>query len=151
MPRTRDMNIKGVKCKLVETEEELREAYRIRHEIFVKEQQLFSESDKDEHDPQAIHIIALSRDKVIGTVRVYRRGKNVWFGSRLAVLKLYRGRTGKTLIEKAVETVRAKGAQHFMAYVQLPNVSFFERCRWRAVGNVVQYQGVDHQLMEAEL
>lgn len=143
--------MKGVECKLVETEEELREAYRIRHEIFVKGQKLFLGSDRDEADARAIHIIAHLRDKVVGTVRVYEKEKDIWFGSRLAVLEPYRGRVGKVLIEKAVETVKGRKAKRFMAYVQLPNVPFFRRCRWRSVGEVIDYQGAPHQLMEVQL
>jgi len=143
--------MRGVKYKLVETEEELREAYHIRHEIFVKEQKLFIGSDRDEFDAHAVHIIAFCRDRIIGTVRVYEKEGGVWFGSRLAVLKPYRGRIGKVLIEKAIETVKMRKAKRFMAYVQLPNVHFFRRCRWRSVGGIIQYQAVPHQLMEAQL
>jgi len=140
-----------MKYKLVETEEELEEAYRIRHEIFVKEQKLFVDSDRDEYDTHAIHIIALFHDKVVGAVRVYKKEKDVWFGSRLAVLEPYRGRVGKFLIEKAVETVRGKQAKQFKAYVQIANVHFFKRCRWRSIGGVIDYRGVPHQLMEVPL
>ena len=140
-----------MKYKLVETEEELEEAYRIRHEIFVKEQKLFVDSDRDEYDTHAIHIIALFHDKVVGAVRVYEKEKDVWFGSRLAVLEPYRGRVGKFLIEKAVETVRGKQAKQFKAYVQIANVHFFKRCRWRSIGGVIDYRGVPHQLMEVPL
>ena len=140
-----------MKYKLVETEEELEEAYRIRHEIFVKEQKLFVDSDRDEYDTHAIHTIALFHDEVVGAVRVYEKEKDVWFGSRLAVLEPYRGRVGKVLIEKAVETVRGKQAKQFKAYVQIANVPFFKRCRWRSIGGVIDYRGVPHQLMEVPL
>ena len=143
--------MRDVEYKLAETEEELREAYGIRHEIFVKEQKLFLVSDRDEFDAHAVHIIALYRGRVIGAVRVYEKERDVWFGSRLAVLKHYRGRIGKVLIEKAIETVKKRKAKRFMAYVQLPNVPFFRRCRWRSVGEIIQYQGVPHQLMEIQL
>ena len=143
--------MKDVKCKLVETEEELEKAYRIRHEIFVKEQELFTGSDRDEFDSLAIHIIALLCGEVVGTVRVYEREENVWFGSRLAVLKPFRGRAGKVLIEKAKEVVKKERARRFMAYVQLPNIPFFRRHRWRSVGDVMDYHGTPHQLMETQL
>lgn len=143
--------MKDVKCKLAETEEELKKAYSIRHEIFVKEQKLFAGSDRDEFDSLAIHIIAILHDEVIGTVRVYEKEKDVWFGSRLAVLKPFRGRAGKVLIEKARETVKKRKAKQFMAYVQLSKVPFFRRHRWRSVGDVIDYHGTPHQLMEATL
>jgi len=143
--------MKVVQCKLVETEEELEKAYSVRHEIFVKEQELFAGSDRDEFDSRAIHIIALLYGEVIGTVRVYEKEENVWFGSRLAVLKPFRGRAGKVLIEKAIEVVKKQKAKKFMAYVQLPNISFFRRHRWRSVGDVIDYHGTPHQLMEIQL
>ncbi len=136
---------------MVATPQELEEAYRIRHEIFVEEQRLFPHSDRDEDDTHAIHLIALYRDTIVGTVRVYQRGEGVWYGSRLAVRKPYRGRVGKRLIEKAVETVAHRGAERFLAYVQLPTVAFFKRCGWAPVGGVVEYHGAPHQLMEAGL
>lgn len=143
------MNV--VQCKLVETQEEMEQAYGVRREIFVKEQKLFAGSDRDEYDSSAIHIVALLRGEIIGTVRVYEREEHVWFGSRLAVLKPFRGRVGKVLIQKAVEVVKKKKAKRFMAYVQLPNVPFFRRHRWRSVGDVTTYQGTAHQLMETQL
>jgi len=115
--------MKVVQCKLVETEEELEKAYTVRHEIFVKEQELFAGSDRDEFDSRAIHIIALLYGEVIGTVRVYEKEENVWFGSRLAVLKPFRGRAGKVLIEKAKEVVKKQKAKKFMANVSLPRNS----------------------------
>ena len=143
--------MKDIECKIVETKEELQKAYDIRHEIFVKEQKLFSKTDRDEFDLRAIHIVAVCHDRLVGTVRVYQKEKNVWFGSRLSVLKSFRGRAGKLLIEKAIETVKRKKANRFMAYVQLPNVPFFRRHRWRSVGEVIEYQGSPHQLMEVQL
>jgi putative N-acetyltransferase (TIGR04045 family) len=84
-------------------------------------------------------------------VRVYEKESSVWLGSRLAVRKPFRGRAGKMLIEKAIETVKKRKAGRFVAYVQQPNVPFFRRHRWKSVGEVVEYQGVPHQLMEAQL
>jgi len=140
-----------VKCKLVETEEELQEAYAIRHEIFVKEQRLFPKSDRDEFDVRAVHIVALCGNRVVGTVRVYEKESSVWLGSRLAVRMPFRGRAGRMLIKKAVETVKKRKARRFVAYVQQSNVPFFRRHRWRSVGEIIEYQGVPHQLMEVQL
>lgn len=143
--------IKAVRCKLAETEEEMEKAYAVRQEIFVEEQKLFAGSDRDEFDSRAIHIIALFSGEVIGTVRVYEREEGVWFGSRLAVRKPFRGRVGKILMEEAKEVVEKMKAKRFMAYVQLPNIHFFRRHRWRSVGDVINYHGTPHQLMERQL
>jgi putative N-acetyltransferase (TIGR04045 family) len=143
--------MKDILCKLVATPQELRAAYKVRREIFVKEQKLFSRSDRDTFDSRAIHIVALLENEVVGTVRVYERDSGVWFGSRLAVQRPFRGRVGVLLVQKAIETVQGRGAKQFFAYVQLHTVSFFKRRRWKPVGEPVDYHGQPHQLMEAQL
>lgn len=142
---------KNVTCRIVETEQELLEAYRIRHETFVQEQRLFRNSDRDSFDGRAVHIVALLDGEVVGTVRVYEKSTGTWYGGRLAVRKGFRGRVGGLLVKKAVETVKERKAGRFLAYVQLPNVPFFKRNRWKSVGGVRVYRGTPHQLMEAEL
>ena len=143
--------MKDILCRPVATPQELRAAYKIRDEIFVEEQKLFSRSDRDTYDFQAIHIVALLENKVVGTVRVYERDSGVWFGSRLAVRRPFRGRVGGLLVQKAMETVQEREAKQFFAYVQLHTVSFFKRLRWKPVGKPVDYHGKPHQLMEAQL
>ena len=142
---------KVIICRIAETEGELEEAYRIRHEIFVREQKLFQHTDRDVFDERAVHIVAFMDDEMVGTVRIYEKEKDTWYGGRLAVKKGFRGRVGALLVKKAVGTVKERKARRFLAYIQLPSVSFFKRNRWMAVGDVTPYHGVPHQLMEAEL
>ena len=145
------VGMKDVRCTPATTQRELLEAYRIRHEIFVTEQKLFGESDRDAWDDRAIHIVALLHDQVIGTVRVCEERSGIWYGSRLAVRKPFRGRVGALLVNTAVETVKGKSAKRFLAYVQPPAVSFFRRLHWRPVGLPADYHGRPHQLMEAPI
>lgn len=138
-------------CRIAVTENELQEAYRIRHTIFVQEQHLFKHTDRDSVDKRAVHIVAVMDDEIVGTVRIYKKDMGIWYGGRLAVKRGFRGRVGALLIKKAVETVKERKATRFLAYVQLPSVPFFKRNRWKTVVDVTDYHGVPHQLMEAEL
>jgi N-acyl-L-homoserine lactone synthetase len=54
--------------KIAETEKELEEYFRLRQEVFVEEQKIFSETDIDEYDKEAIHIVAIERStgKIVG-------------------------------------------------------------------------------------
>lgn len=140
--------------KIAETEYELEEYFRIRHDVFVKEQKIFSENDVDEYDKEAIHIIAVeeSTGKIVGGVRCYRKEGNTWFGSRLSATPGYRnGKVGSNLVRFAVKTVKSRGCKTFFAYVQPQNVRFFERLDWKSIGESVTYKGLPHQLMEANL
>lgn len=149
-PETRNPKPEIV-CRQVQTEAELEECYRIRQKVFVEEQKLFSGTDRDKYDAGAIHIVAFKGGRIIGTVRIYEEGKGIWFGGRLAVLKRFRGRAGRLLIKKAVETANRKRAKRFLAYIQVRNIPFFKRGGWSEVSEVMDYHGVPHKMMEANL
>ena len=138
-------------CRPVQNQEELFESFALRKEVFVEEQNLFKRTDRDRYDKHAIHIVALYNNKIVGTVRVHRDKADIWYGSRLAVLKRFRGKAGRILIQKAVEVVKENGAKKFMAHIQKRNVPLFKRLKWTAVGQVFTHHGKPHQLMEAKL
>jgi putative N-acetyltransferase (TIGR04045 family) len=138
-------------CRQAVGPEERAACYAIRHQVFVEEQKLFSDDDFDEHDDRAIHYAALQHDEIIGTVRIYCDPDGIWWGGRLAVLKRYRGRAGRLLIQACVERVRREGATHFRAFVQQENVAFFKTLNWVAIGALTLIRNRPHQLMEAVL
>lgn len=144
----------GFTFKIAETAKELEEYFRLRHEVFVQEQNIFPETDVDQYDRDAVHIVAIeeSTGKVVGAVRCYKKEEDTWFGGRLGAAPAYRnGQVGPSLVRLAVKAVKSKGCKKFLAYIQPQNVKFFERLGWKAVGEPAVYQGLPHQLMEADL
>lgn len=137
------------------TENEIREAFSIRKEVFVHEQGIFQGSDIDENDFKSTHLVAGVDGKIIGTVRLYPadgRAGTHWVGGRLAVLKPLRSfGIGKLLIQAAVRLAREWGATTFTAHIQTENVALFSRLGWRAVGPVQLHFGRWHQQMEAPM
>lgn len=130
--------------------------FALRHEVFVREQALFCDSDRDEHDDHALHLVAMApiagvSAEVVGVVRIYRQA-GFWYGGRLAVVRHYRQRrdVGAALIRAAVGAARGLGATRFLATVQSENVRYFERHYFRSLEALTLY-GHPHQLMEADL
>jgi putative N-acetyltransferase (TIGR04045 family) len=146
-----DSNKASAICTVVSDQAHFRECIRIRHEVFVREQGLFSESDADVLDPVSFHILAMASHTPVGTVRITPIDEDTWLGSRLAVYKPFRKRWGSLLVRKAEEEVRIRGGRRFIAYIQLPKVAFFERCGWRCIRKIPDYHGRPHMLMEASL
>jgi putative N-acetyltransferase (TIGR04045 family) len=140
-----------ITCRQIINDEELAACFKIRKQVFVDEQKLFCDSDLDEHDKNAVHIAAVSNDKTIGTVRIYREEEDVWVGGRLAVKKRYRGMAGKFLVLRAVEIVKNNNAKVFKAIIQADNVPFFINLKWKPVGEMFLHHGQMHQLMQAQL
>ena len=140
--------------KIITSEKDLETYYKLREDIFVREQKIFSGTDIDKYDGAAIHIAAIEKPgaKMVGGVRCYNLEGNTWVGGRLSAAPGYRnGVVGRHLVKFAVETVKTRGCERFIAYVQPQNVKFFERLNWKRSGEPLIYHGIPHQLMEAEL
>jgi radical SAM protein (TIGR04043 family)/putative N-acetyltransferase (TIGR04045 family) len=145
---------RDVVCRPARNRSELAEAMAIRREVFVEEQELFSKSDIDEHDPESVQIIAEFAGEIIGSVRVFPKqgSASEWIGGRLAVRKGCRiHRAGVLLVREAMRCVKQKGCIRFTAHIQERNVRYFSRLGWKAVGPAEVYHGKPHQLMEADL
>lgn len=132
-------------------------AAALRYRVFVAEQGLFHDHDRDEVDLIATHLVALSTcahelDQVVGTVRIHEESPGIWWGSRLAVDRGFRrvGQLGAELIRLAVSTANARGCETFNANVQMQNVTLFKRLHWSVVGETMLH-GVPHARMVADL
>ena len=143
-------------CKIAESAAEYRGHLAVRHAVFVEEQGLFPETDVDEHDRDAIPLVAVDMrsSMVAGAVRCYTTGDDIWYGGRLAVLPCYRhsaASIGANLCRLAEAIVIAHGCREFLAYIQTQNVRFFRRLGWQTIGDPVLHYGQPHQLMAAAL
>jgi len=144
----------GIVCHSARNRMERAEAFAIRNEVFVHEQQMFDTSDIDENDLKGTQLIARSKDQIIGTVRIYpeNREKTRWVGGRLAVRKKYRNtRAGSDLVKEAMKRVKKKGCHIFTATIQKQNVLFFKKIGWTPQGPLEIHYGHPHQRMQADL
>lgn len=150
---------RGTSCRLVATPEERETHFAIREAVFVHEQSIFRGSDRDEYDddPRTLHVLGFADRRPVGAVRLYPLDEpgieaGMWQGDRLAVLDGYRRRhLGGPLVRFAVQTAADRGGQQMLAYIQPPNVVFFQHLGWRPVGDVQPYAGRPHQRMVIDL
>ena len=135
----------------------IKDYWELRKRIFCEEQNIFAESDIDEIDQDAYPIVSLNsgygtKERVVGVVRIYETEKRQWYGGRLGVDSVFRkfNQIGKGLIWKAVTTANGWGCDQFLATVQIQNVSFFRRLKWKSIKQI-EIKGIKHHLMEADL
>lgn len=143
-------------CRLVAGPDELASHYEIRHQIFVREQQLFSESDVDAHDARGdvLHVLGWCGGVPAGAVRLYPLDQDAgtWQGDRLAVLPEFRAAgLGAPLVRFAVATAGRRGGVVMLAHVQVANERFFTRLGWTRQGEVEVYVGRPHVVMTIAL
>jgi putative N-acetyltransferase (TIGR04045 family) len=152
---TRDLTLcpPVIDMRIAKSTAELDAFFKVRHKVFVKEQGIFKDSDKDRFDPDSIAIIAEVNGNIVGSVRCYRKSGKTWFGSRLAVLKEYRKyNLGANLVQKAVETMELRpDVDKFFATIQIQNVRFFRRLGWKTIGRRFLFKGVRHWMMQKPL
>jgi putative N-acetyltransferase (TIGR04045 family) len=141
-------------CRPVAGPDEAAMHHRIRHEVFVLEQEVFAASDLDAHDASdaTIKVLAWTASQPAGAVRLYPLEPEIWQGDRLAVLPDFRAwNLGGPLVRFAVETAALLGGVEMVAHVQTANVRFFERLGWYRRGESEIYVGLPHQLMSIDL
>ncbi len=142
----------GIALGLAGSPDELEAHFAVRHAVFVEAQALFTGTDRDARDEDALHAIARVDDAIVGAVRLYPLGGGLWKGDRLAVLPEVRvHRLGGLLVQFAVRTAGERGGSRMVAQVQVRNVPFFERLGWARDGEAAPYVGVMHQPMAIPL
>jgi putative N-acetyltransferase (TIGR04045 family) len=145
-----------IACRVAGSDSELDAHFRLRFEVFVDEQRLFADDDRDERDDDSrtLHAVGAVGDELCGAVRVYPLDESgdLWKGDRLAVAVDHREHhLGAELVRFAVRTAGVLGGSRMFAHVQLANVRFFEHLGWTVEGEPAPFHGVRHQLMSIGL
>jgi putative N-acetyltransferase (TIGR04045 family) len=129
--------------------------HAVRRAVFVGEQAVFADDDRDERDGLAgtLHIVGPADGTVGGAVRAYPLDdEGLWKGDRLAVLAAHRrGRLGMLLVRFAVHSGGLRGGRVMIAHVQPANVRFFEFLGWSRDGAPEEFHGRPHQRMAIPL
>ena len=130
---------------------EVERALALRHQVFCEEQGVDPTADRDGRDPEAIHLVALEGDRVVGTCRllvvrgVARLGRN-------AVAGPDRGRgIGTALLRLADEVARENGAGRIRLHAQLAARRLYERAGYVPRGEPFVEEGIEHVTMEKRL
>jgi predicted GNAT family N-acyltransferase/gamma-glutamylcyclotransferase (GGCT)/AIG2-like uncharacterized protein YtfP len=137
----------AIRVKNISSRLDLEKAFAIRMRVFVKEQGVPPEIELDRDDKRAIHFLATVTGRAVGTARVVMRHGGAKIG-RMAVLKNYRGKgVGKTLLQRAIVSAKAEGAEKIYLHAQVPVIGFYEKMGFRCAGPVFDEAGIPHRKM----
>ena len=136
-----------MKVRKVSTDEELQQAFQIRDEVFVKEQQVAPEEEYDEYDARATHYLAYDEDEVAcGTARWRKTEKGIKL-ERFAVLASHRGKGAGAVIlqQMLVDIGKSKWADQIIyLHAQITAISFYERFGFKKVGDEFEECNIKH-------
>jgi predicted GNAT family N-acyltransferase len=133
------------------TEADLPAAYAVRHQVFVVEQDVPPEVERDGYDDTAVHVVALRDGTVIGAGRMRVEGDHGIAG-RMAVLAAARGAgIGAAMLRVLEDAAVAAGLAAVELHAQCHAEGFYARAGYRRVGAVYQEAGIDHVTMRKAL
>ena len=131
--------------------EEIERALELRRKVFCGEQGVSPAADRDGRDADAIHLVAVSGDAVVGTCRLLVDDGAVRLG-RNAVEAGQRGRgIGTALLAAAEEAALAAGARRIRLHAQTAARSLYARAGYVPQGRPFLEQGIEHVTMEKRL
>lgn len=125
----------------VTTEEQLRQCLAIRFDVFVYEQQVPKELEKDDYDllsASCTHLLAMDGEQPAGTARwvFYDKEKTTAKFQRLAVHKAYRGSgLGRQMIQALEQSAVEHGAHSAILNGQLYLEKFYEKLGYENISD----------------
>lgn len=141
----------------VRTAEERQEALDVRHEVFVDEQGVSIDRERDEHDEYATHFVAYDGTQPVGAARLrpYVNADDdesegeIGKIERVAVRSERRGEGWGRKIMAAIETTaREEGFTTLRLDSQNDAVGFYERLGYEVVSGSFMDAGIPHRTME---
>jgi len=121
----------------------------LRYTVFVEEQNVPVELERDALDADAIHLLATVAGAPVCAARIVPMGETGKIG-RVCVLKQARGTgLGAALIREALTILRdMPGITRAALGAQIDALGFYEKLGFTAYGDVFDDAGIDHRMME---
>ena len=144
-----------VTVKKIGSEPEMKKAFAIREEVFVKEQNVAKEDEYDEFEESATHFLAESREGVpFGTAR-WRYTSNGIKLERFAVMEGARGKgVGMALVEAVLEDIEKhpeSDGKTIYLHAQLSAIPLYEKFGFKKYGEEFEECGIKHYQMKKEV
>ncbi|PGM52122.1 GNAT family N-acetyltransferase [Bacillus sp. AFS053548] len=140
--------------KKIMNEEELKIAFEIRKDIFVKEQGVPLEDEFDQYDKlngDCEHILVHYNEQPVGTGRI-RFVDGVGKLERICILESFRKfGLGKNIIKALEEIAEEQGASQVKLHGQTHAEGFYKKLGYRTSSEVFIEDGIPHILMLKEL
>ena len=137
----------------VATEDERERAYALRHEVFVVEQGVPADVERDVLDATADHVLA--RDgagRAVATGRLVRVDAGTGKIGRMAVARDVRGQGAGAAVLAELERVAAeRGLESIVLHAQTSARGFYDRKGYVAEGPLFEEAGLEHVTMRKRL
>ncbi|UFU00593.1 GNAT family N-acetyltransferase [Radiobacillus kanasensis] len=137
--------------RIVETEAEKADAYSVRTQVFVEEQNVPPELEIDDLEDVAIHFLGYENGLPVAASRL-RLVEDYGKLERICVLKEYRGKSfGKDIISRMESYIRDQGLQKSKLNAQTHAEGFYQSIGYNTISGTFMDAGIPHVTMIKEL
>jgi predicted GNAT family N-acyltransferase len=120
----------------------------LRREVFIVEQNVPEDVERDAYDATATHVVALLDGNVVGVLRILFLPEHVKIG-RVAVARSARGKgIAMRLMNFAMALARARGETRFYLTAQIDKLALYEKLGFVAFGEEFEDGGMPHLAMK---
>lgn len=137
----------------IQTEQGLQDAYLVRQQVFVQEQNVPEELELDEHESSSEHFVVYDQQQTpIGAGRLRPLSNTEAKVERICVLAGYRGHgIGQLIMNKIEQTASEQGLQTLILNAQQHAEEFYERLGYHTVSAPFEEAGIIHVKMKKDL
>ena len=129
-------------------QEAQKDAFKVRHEVFILEQKVPEDLEIDEFDPVAFHVLAYSNNSCVGTARLHINSDGFGQIGRMAVLPSFRNKgLGSQIMDVLIETAKSKGISSLILHAQVSAIPFYEKLGFIANGPIFDEADIPHRNM----
>lgn len=121
----------------------------VREQVFIIEQHVPLSIEWDEHDAEAIHLLAVDEDNhAIGCARILKKGRI----GRMAVLAEWRGKgVGRALLSEALMVCKQLGMERVALSSQTHAIKFYQQAGFKVTTDVYTDANIWHVDMERQI
>jgi predicted GNAT family N-acyltransferase len=130
------------------TENELKDAYSVRKEVFVEEQKVPLEEEIDQHEEEAAHFVLYEGPTPVGAGR-FRTVDGKGKVERICVLSSHRKKGAGQLVMQAIEDfAHNHDVNTLKLNAQTHAIPFYEKLGYKVVSDEFLDAGIPHKTME---
>jgi predicted GNAT family N-acyltransferase len=130
------------------TKDDLSDAYAIRREVFMEEQNCPEDEEFDGTDGSCVHLVIYEDDLPVCTGRIFICEEYFKIG-RVATVMTHRGRGIATgLMQSLIGASVAMGGHRQIIHAQIVAKGFYEKLGFTAYGEEFEEAGIPHIAME---
>lgn len=130
---------------------DIAKCYNVRKKVFIEEQGFSPDTEFDDIDNLAYHLLLCEGEKAVATARLFHDGHSYHCG-RICVLKEYRGKNiGLMVMNELENKARELGADFLELSAQIQAAIFYEKAGYTKFGEEYMDEHCPHIMMRKEI